>query len=85
MAYYTDTCNGRLIEYAHDELDDAKEAVENELQKARDFEARMGFRPFYADAMEIRRGKPELGYDLPGESGNKNIVDNTTIFRRYHI
>ena len=84
MAYYTDTCDGNLIEYDPCDLWDAKIICEHALQSARDFETRMGFRPFWADAVEIRRGKAGLGSNA-GSERNAKIVAQTTLFKGFKV
>jgi hypothetical protein len=85
MAYYLDDCSGALIEYGPDELKEAVEIAKHAVQSARDFEAAAGFRPFWADAVEIRRGKPRLGSRWNGnhEERNAEIVKNTKVYRRF--
>jgi len=87
MAYYLDTCSGHFEEFANDELSDAKEKAELAIAAARDFSERMGFAPFWANAVEIRKGKPGLGKQWNGlcESRNQEIVENTKPFKRYGL
>lgn len=85
MAYYLDTCNGTLIEYDNSELQDAIAQAETALESARDFQAKTGFRPFWADAIEIRKGPKRLGADWHGhcEARNAAIVEGSKVFKRF--
>lgn len=85
MAYYLDTCDGSLVEYSNDELPYAIEQAERALESARDFQAKTGFRPFWADAVEIRKGPKKLGADWHGygEARNAAIVEGSKVFKRF--
>lgn len=85
MAFYLDDCNGVLIEYDNDELPEAITKAQLALESARDFESKMGFRPFWADAVEIRRGPQSLGREWNGqcEARNAAIVEGSKTHRTF--
>lgn len=85
MAYYLDNCEGVLIEYGNGELPEAIKRAQAARDAARDFESKMGFRPFWADAVEIRKGKAGLGREWNGqcEARNAAIVAGSKVYRRF--
>lgn len=85
MAYYLDNGEGVLVEYENSELPDATAKAQAAIEAARDFESKMGFRPFWADAVEIRKGPKALGSEWNGqvEARNAAIVAGSKVYRRF--
>jgi hypothetical protein len=75
MAYYVDTCDGRLIEC--DTLAEARDHIARAEEAARAFEAKMGFLPFWFKAAEIRKGRRVEGRYMFGEEWNQAVVAAT--------
>jgi hypothetical protein len=75
MAYYADTCDGRLV--LCDNAAEARARVAEARQAAREFEAKTGFLPFWFHAAEVRRGPRIEGQYLFGEEWNQAVVAAT--------
>ena len=84
MAYYVDTCAGFIEEFPSGELQEAKERCEKAIQDAKDFQAKMGFVPFWGrGAVEIRQGKSGLNRHIQGQDTMARVVANTKIYKVY--
>lgn len=85
MAWYLDDCSGDFRMFDHGDYSEALRHAKLALDAARDFERKSGWRPFWADSVEIRKGPVSADREYNGkcEARNAHILKTTTLHRKF--